>query len=452
MPADQMLETYVLAKILNFKTAIAVAAQIVKPEQFYYEKQSIVYSACVNVFSQGMEVDTVTVTQEIIQLKLISKIGSGFIPEIANYDQFGDFEVMCLTIRDLYMKRETIRLTELFNKQSYDRSIPGYDIVSDIINDFTTMQDKLYNNSTKNIKDTNHEVISKMGDADKIGLSTGFEIIDEQTNGLLAPDLTVIAAGPGEGKSLFALNIAETVSKKHGVLFFSLEMKREQIVERLQSKATGYSVKELRRCEYYHHESNSFKKIDKADVTRLTNDIDHLNLFIHDSGLDSYTDIGAITKSELKRKNIKLVIIDYLQIIPMGDASKKTRDQMIGEVTRHLKLLAMKLNIPIIILSQVNRQKGRKKYGLSDLRESGNIEQDADNVWFIFRPDKHGLIDYEIESSPILVDKKTAVISIAKNRAGSLCELQMRFDGHKSKFYQSETETLTPNENANLPF
>jgi len=229
-------------------------------------------------------------------------------------------------------------------------------------------------------------------DGQELGLQTGFDNIDSLMSGLCAPDLTVVAAGPGEGKSTFALNIADNVAAKYPdgeVLFFSLEMKASQIVYKLLSSEFDIAVSDVRK-----------------------------NVKL----------VGA-------KKKISLVVIDYLQLL--GSGAGKTYSNRNNEITfisRKIKQLAMSENVPILSLSQLNREKGRKVYKKSDLRESGAIEQDADNIVFIYRPSEHNLNEYNFGEGLVDADESDAAIIVDKCRLGQRGIFRMKFNGTCSRF------------------
>ena len=262
-------------------------------------------------------------------------------------------------------------------------------------------------------------------DGQELGLQTGFDNIDSLMSGLCAPDLTVVAAGPGEGKSTFALNIADNVAAKYPdgeVLFFSLEMKASQIVYKLLSSEFDIAVSDVRN---------------KVGATKLlsTKITERKNLQIIDDGSMDIDKLCAFVKLVGAKKKISLVVIDYLQLL--GSGAGKTYSNRNNEITfisRKIKQLAMSENVPILSLSQLNREKGRKVYKKSDLRESGAIEQDADNIVFIYRPSEHNLNEYNFGEGLVDADESDAAIIVDKCRLGQRGIFRMKFNGTCSRF------------------
>ena len=439
-PQDTYTEAFILSKII-MENQIGTVAMILKPEDFYLEIHSVIFAACLNVFISGADVDMLSCRNELIKLEKLDFIGGiHFLTQLTQkFYTTNDIEAMSYLIRDISIKRKVITLCHDKINEAYENSTYGFQILADTLSDIETIQESIFSRETKDFKSGISEVTDRIGKEAIRGFSTGIPEIDEATNGVIAPDLITIAAQPGEGKSVLAINLAQSFAEQgHPGMFFSLEMKQVQRAERFVSRATGYSVKELRRSEYYCPQDRCVKPINPETVKKMSRKIESLPVHFHDSGLDSYLDIGGIVKAEMARKNIRWVIIDYLQLIPVPGKAQ-TRDIEIGKITRYLKILAMKLNIPIIILSQVNRQRGRKKYVLQDLRESGNIEQDSDGVWFIYRPLMHGQEFYEVNGDDIDVNENTAVLQIEKWRTGVPgTQIHLKFDGKISEFKSAE--------------
>jgi replicative DNA helicase len=459
LPQDTYTEAYIISKILA-SNAIGTVAIILKIEDFYKEEHQIIYSACLNVFIEGQNVDLLSCRNELIKLEKLDEVGGILFLQklIQEHYTYSDVEAMAYLIRDLSIKRKLIYLCHEKIKLAFENSSYGYQLLGEFQNEVDGIQESLFSKEAKDFKSGIKEVTDRIGKDPIIGYPTGINNFDEATNGVLAPDLIVIAAQPGEGKSVLAINWAESMAMQgHAGMFFSLEMKQTQIIERYVSRITGYSVKELRRSEYWCDKEKCIKKIDPVLVKELSRKIETLPIHFHDSGLDSYMDIGAIIKAEVIRKKLKWIIIDYLQLVPVPSGKGQSRDVEIGKITRFLKILAMKMNLPIIILSQVNRQRNRKKYCLQDLRESGNIEQDADGVIFIFRPKMHGHEIYECNGDEIQVDQTTAILQIEKWRAGEPgTQIQVKFYGKTSEFKEmpkTQYENIIKIEkDDNLPF
>lgn len=459
-PQDTYTECFILSKIL-VNNAIGTVALILKPDDFYSESHNIIFSSCLNIFIEGHNVDLLSCRNELIKLGQLEKVGGIHYLQkiIQDHYTFHDIESMSYLIRDISIKRKVIQLCTNQIKLAFENSSYGHQLLSDTLSSIEEIQESLFSKDTKDFKAGIKDVTDRIGKKSIKGFSTGFTELDEAINGVLQPDLITIAAQPGEGKSVLAINIAQSMAEEGNAgMFFSLEMKQDQIIERFISRVTGYSVKELRRGEYFCETNKCIKSIDPLFVKQLSKKIEDLPIHFHDAGLDSYLDIGAIVKAEITRKKIKWVIIDYLQLVPVISKGSQSRDVEIGKITRFLKILAMKLEIPIIILSQVNRKRGREKYVLQDLRESGNIEQDSDQVWFIYRPTIHGKEGtYSLQGEEMFIDEKTAILQLEKCRSAAPgTNLILEFHGKTSEFKSIDKSNISQvnflNDANGLPF
>lgn len=437
-PQDTFTECFILSKILTGEN-IGTVALILKADDFYLEKHQLIYSACLNIFIEGQNVDLLSCRNELIKLEKLDYIGGIiYIQEIINKNYTPhDIEAMSYLIRDLSIKRKLIKLCYDSANASFQANNYGFQLLSDFQHEIDNIQESIISNDSQDLKSILKEIRDDQTKEAIFGYTTGIEELNNATNGIKAPEFTVIGAGTGEGKSVFALQMAYSMAKDgHAGIFFTFEMDKKEVTKRLVSRETGYSTTEIDQKEYWCSESKSKKPTSKDLIFKKTTDLDNLPIHFHDSGLESYLDIGAIVKAELTRKKIKWVIIDYLQLIPFGSGKAQSRDIEIGKMTKYLKSLTQKLKIPIIALSQVNRGKNRKKYFLNDLRESGSIEQDANNVFFIFRPIRHGLPFFEMDDGQTIeVTEHTTILQVEKQRSGKPnVNILLDFHGKTSEF------------------
>lgn len=430
MPQDLLAEETVLANCLSSNDLFYAAARYLQPFDFYNEKHITIFNAMVRLYVNSVKVDLLTVITNLRENNELQKIGGQ--EEIINlsskYQGQTDLQYLCEKIKDCSLKRQAIKISHETIKKAFDDSTNGFELTSDTINAY----EEIFNTSKGTTETTFAEEVRKSAaiiknSKDDYGIKTGFTSLDHRIGSMLPQELIIIASGPGEGKSTFAFNIANHVAKTQGgVLFFTLEMSKHEMALKYLSTVTNQSVKDIR-----------FNKFEALVNTAVADeDLDKTNIHIYDQGLESIHDIVSIAKSEKKIKNIKLIIIDYLQLIPGGNLKKfGTREQEISYVTRKLKLLATDIGLPVIALSQVSRQKGRQSYNLSDLRESGAIEQDANTVIFIWRPIAHNMSFYTPMSGfDEPADPNDAFIKIAKQRMGELDEWKIKFSGQASKF------------------
>lgn len=463
-PQDTFTECFILSKILS-NNQIGTVALILKPDDFYLESHNLIYSACLNVFIEGQNVDLLSCRNELIKLEKLEAVGGiHYLTKIVqDHYTFHDVEAMACLIRDLSIKRKVIKLCTEKIKVAFENSSHGYELLSETMNSIDEIQESLISKDIQDLKSILKEIREDQNKEAIFGYTTGIKELDEATNGIKAPEFTIIGAGTGEGKSVFGLQLATAMAEQgHSGIFFTFEMDKKEVTKRLVSRKTGYSTTEIDQKEYWCNESQTKKPTSTALIYEKTLELENLPIHFHDSGVDSYLDIGSIIKAELKRKKIKWVIIDYLQLIPPGTSSKsQTRDQEISKMTKYLKSLTQKLKIPIIALAQVNRGKNRKKYSLNDLRESGSIEQDANNVFFIFRPIRHDLNFYELDDEQTIdVTEYTAILQVEKQRSGKPnVNILLEFHGKTSEFKSTKQDqtnssplptTLTNDES--LPF
>jgi replicative DNA helicase len=333
-----------------------------------------------------------------------------------------------------------IRISNEIIETAYKDSTDVFDLLDEA-------ESKLYDVTQGNIKKSSEtaqnlvlEAKKRIEDISKreglSGVSTGFEKLDKLTSGWQPSDLIIIAARPGMGKTALTLSMARNmaVTKEIPVAFFSLEMSSVQLITRLISSETGLSSEKLRTGKLADHEWQQLN----VKVT----DLEKAPLFIDDTPSLSIFDLRAKARRLSSQHGIKLIIVDYLQLMTAGSSSKAgNREQEISMISRNLKALAKELDIPVIALSQLSRavetRGGTKRPMLSDLRESGAIEQDADIVSFIYRPEYYNIDEWDDEERT--PSQGQAEFIVAKHRNGGLDNIRMKFVGHLGKFEDLDT-------------
>jgi len=457
-PQDILMEELVIGGIIIDSAAFNRVTHLITSESFYLEKHQILFNAFNELNLNRYPIDLATVHAQLKETGKLETIGGiAYIFELTNkVASTANIEYHAYVIADLHMKRKIAEASVNLLNGTYDGNLLEMAKEASKLIDRYVSKGK---EKEKDICEVYDDLITDIGTKQIVGLSTGFKEVDDATNGILPPELTTIAAGPGEGKSVFALNVSKKVALDKIVLFFTLEMNKRQLVERLISDFTGYSVTELRKGEYYDYKSQRLEKIDKEYVRIKSIEIKNLNLKIIDKNIHSMNHIISRIKIENESLNegeeIGLVVIDYLQLVPTGEGKNKTRDQLIGENSRALKQTCLELNIPIWQLSQVSRDKARQRYRLEDLRESGSIEQDSDNVWFIYRPYKHNRDEFAYNGDKLYTEKEDAFLQVEKQRSGTLGDIRLTFDGRGSKFknYVDNSQPFTmEKEDINTPF
>ena len=433
-PNDVDAEQAVIGSMLTDKDAVIAAIELLKEEDFYREDNKTIYSAILNLYNRSEPIDIITLKSELTAMGMFEKIG-GFeyivglpekVPTTANVDKYINI------VKEKSELRRLIKTANEIIEQGYDPT----ENIDDIMNNaekkiFNIMQDKDqkgYSPIKDVLVDTFTELEQLYNQKQHVtGVPTGFIDLDYKTAGLHNSDLVLIAARPAMGKSAFALNLATNAAVKANVpvVLFSLEMSKEQMVNRIL-------------CSEAMVDSNKVRtgKIDDEDWIKLANTMGELSeapIYIDDTPGISINEIRAKCRKLKLEKNIGMVVIDYLQLVQgSSKRSQGSREQEISEISRSLKILAKEINVPVIALSQLSRapeQRPDHRPMLSDLRESGAIEQDADIVMFLYRD------DYYNEDSE---DKGLAEVILAKHRAGSTGTVKLVWLGNYTKFANME--------------
>ena len=433
-PNDVEAEQAVIGSMLTDRDAVISAIEVLKEEDFYREDNKTIYEAILNLYNRSEPIDIITLKAELTSMGMFDKIGGleyivGLpekVPTTANVEKYISI------VKEKSELRRLIKAANEIIEQGYDPT----ENIDDIMNSaekkiFNIMQDK-DQKSYSPIKDVLIDAFTELEQLYNqkqhiTGVPTGFIDLDYKTAGLHNTDLILIAARPAMGKSAFALNIATNAALKAKVpaVLFSLEMSKEQMVNRIL-------------CSEAMVDSNKVRtgKIDDDDWIKLADtmgDLSEAPIYIDDTPGISINEIRAKCRKLKLEKNIGLVVIDYLQLVQgSSKRAQGSREQEISEISRSLKILAKEINVPVIALSQLSRapeQRPDHRPMLSDLRESGAIEQDADIVMFLYRD------DYYNEDSE---DKGLAEVIVAKHRAGSTGTVKLVWLGNYTKFANME--------------
>jgi len=432
------LEEAVLGAIMIDKKGVDEVIDILQPEAFYRDAHQFIFEAIFQLFTDSQPIDLLTVSA---QLKKNGKL------EIAG----GDYYLIQLTqkiassahiefhsriILQKYIQRSLIKISSEIIEEAYDESTDVFDLLDHA-------ESRLYEVTQGNIKRSSETAQSLVMQAKKrieeisnkdglSGIPTGFHKLDQVTSGWQPSDLIIIAARPGMGKTAFVLSMARNmaIDSQSPVAIFSLEMSSVQLITRLISSETGLSSEKLRTGKLEKHEWEQ--------LSVKVRDLEKAPLYIDDTPSLSIFDLRAKARRLASQHGIKLIIIDYLQLMTAGGAGKGggNREQEISTISRNLKALAKELGVPVIALSQLSRavetRGSSKRPLLSDLRESGAIEQDADIVSFIYRPEYYKIEEWDDEGH--LPTQGQAEFIIAKHRNGSLENIRLKFIGSLGKF------------------
>lgn len=432
-PHDLEAEQAVIGSMLTDKEAVISAIESLSDSDFYREDNRLIYSAIMNLYNRGDAIDIITLKSELSSMGKLEAVGGleylaelpEKVPTTANVDKYikiveekSSLRTLIRTANELITlgydpTQEVDELMDNAEKKIFgvmqNRNQKSYSSMKDILVDTFIELEELYNRK---------EHVT--------GVPTGFIDLDYKTAGLHGSELILVAARPAMGKSAFALNIATNaaVRAKTPVAIFSLEMSKEQMANRIL-------------CSEALVDSNKVRtgKVEDDDWTKLAEAsgiLSEAEIFIDDTPGISIMEIRAKCRKMKLEKNIGLVVIDYLQLVQGSNKRAGSREQEIAEISRSLKILAKEINVPVIALSQLSRapeQRPDHRPMLSDLRESGSIEQDADLVMFLYRDDY-----YNQDSEK----KNVAEVILAKHRAGSTGTIELAWLGNYTKFANLE--------------
>ncbi len=428
MPNDTLAEQAVLGSMLADKDAVMSAVEVLKPDDFYREDHKEIYAAMFELYSLGKHIDSITLADQLKLRGTLEKVGSrqyiamliDNVPTTLNVENYVKIVEEKSVIRQLIKTGQEILQMGYAQTEEVDAIIEQTEKkVFDVLQNRNT---KNYS-SIKEILITAFDTIENMyQNKNKVsGIESGFIDLDAKISGLNPSDLLIVAARPAMGKSSFVLNIATYVAmhQKTPVMIFSLEMSKEQMVNRILASESEIDSMKLRNADLT---SEDWLKLGAS-----SGKLSEIPLYIDDTPGLSSAELRAKCRKAKLEKDIGLVIVDYLQLMESKTKSQ-SRQQEISEISRSLKILAKELQVPVIALSQLSRASEARadhKPMLSDLRESGSIEQDADIVMFIHREDYY---------DPDTEKKNVAEIIIAKNRSGSTGTVELAWLGQYTKF------------------
>jgi len=437
------LEEAVLGAIMLEKDAIIAVMDIIRPESFYKEAHQKIYKAVLDLSQELQPIDILTVTEELRKRDELDIVGGPFyITQLASkVSSAAHIEYHARIIAQKHIQRELIRVSTEIQGRAYDDSIDVNDLIDFSESELFKVAEGNIKKETTKINLIIQEALSQIEEAGKredglSGVPSGYTKLDRVTSGWQRSDLVIIAARPSMGKTAFVLSMTRNMAIDHnqGVALFSLEMSSVQLVNRLIVSETELASDKIRngRLEPFEWEQLEYK------IKRLV----EANIYIDDTPAISVFELRAKCRRLMSQQKVDIIIIDYLQLMTGPTETKGNREQEVSMISRSLKGIAKELNVPIIALSQLNRsvemRSGTKRPQLSDLRESGAIEQDADMVLFIHRPEKYGFIEDE-EGNSLL---GMAEIILAKHRNGALADIKLRFRNELAKFEDLEEDFI----------
>jgi len=429
-PHNIHAEKSVLGGLLIDAGAITEVAEILQPAHFYYNENRLIFEAVLLLFEKSKPIDVITVAAELKEQGTLKQTGGkeyiseliDIVPTSAYVKQYAEI------VKNCYLKRTLITVASKLVEQSFDETGDVRDLLNSAETDIFALSQAFLHRDFIELKDILAESFERLEEFMKSegqmrGIPTGFSSLDAKLAGLQDSNLIILAARPGVGKTTFALNMAMHIAlkEKKPIGFFSLEMSKEELVDRLLVGQADIDAWKLKTG-----------KLSDEDYMRLTQAMGELSeapIYIDDTPGTSILEMRTKARKLTIEKGLKLIIVDYLQLATPGKRME-SRVQEVSFISQSLKNLARELKVPVIALSQLSRaieHRGEKKPQLADLRESGSIEQDADIVMFL----------YSDEDNDELMDqsKRMMKLLIAKHRNGPTGEIELVFRGDRVRFF-----------------
>ncbi len=436
------MEEAVLGAMLIDKDGLSKINETLHADSFYKQAHRQIFQAAQELYESSQAVDLLTVREALRKKNELDEVGGiSYLAYLSNkVSTSANAEYYARIIQQKYIYRELIRGCGQTIADSYEDSKDVFEVLSDAEK---LIYDISQDNLRKGVKDAGylaHKLLKEINqlaekEDDVTGVTTGFIDLDKMTNGWQKSDLVIIAARPGMGKTSFTLGLTRNAALNgRGVAFFSLEMNSSQLMQRLVSVQSEIPLEKFRKGKLDDHE---WPKLE-AGVEKLGG----LPIYVDDTPGITINELRSKCRRLKMQKDIGMIIIDYLQLMTGSNSKNGTREQEISSISRALKGIAKELDVPVLALSQLSRavetRSANKRPMLSDLRESGAIEQDADIVIFLYRPEY-----YDSQDGPAgEFDGQTEII-IQKHRNGALGSVNLKFIPHLTKFVDADTEMLS---------
>ncbi len=424
-PSSEEAEVCVLGSVLIDNDAVLAVSEFLRPEHFYNFNYGKIYEAMMKLYENRMPIDIVTVAEKLKEFKILKKIGGkGFltrlaseVPTAANVESYG------YIIKSLSAKRELISAAGRISEKAFDDGLPADQLLDIAEQEIFSLSQKHLKTIPTSLKEVLTASFDRLDELQKMGtglrgVPSGFKALDNLLAGMQDSNLLILAARPGVGKTAFGLNIARfvAVEKKLPVCFFSLEMSKEELVDRLLVRQGLIDAWKLK--------TGQLSATDFDALSEAMGILAEAPLYIDDTPGMTVTELRTKARRLQIDKGIKLIIVDYLQL--MHGSTRDNRVQEVSEISQGLKNLARELKVPILALAQLSRameaRGGRPR--LSDLRESGSIEQDSDVVFFLHREDEE--------------NREMVTCSIEKHRNGPTGSFSLYFNGKQVSFFDVE--------------
>lgn len=457
-PFDENLEQAVLGAILIEKDAIIKVHKQFSPEIFYKEENSLIAEAILKLYSEYRKIDLMTVMNELMKVGKLDAVGGPFYLTGLTDRVVSSFHIEdhIEIIKSHYIARKQIEIYQTKSKDLYDRR-DAYDVSNEVSGALIALQEDSYSENEYSMADLARKSIDKREKngnkkIEFIGYSTGIKALDRALLGIKEPDLTIIAGRPAMGKTAVALTLAKNLASQVPVTIFSLEMSAEQLYGRLLSSESNIQSKKIK--------TNDLSQREREYLTYADQALSKENIYINDTpaiNIDKFRSVAMIHK---RKYNTGVIIIDYLGLMKGNTKGQGNSTAEVTEITNKLKRVAKELKIPIIALAQLNRGVESRKEEmyrprLADLRDSGSIEQDADNIIFLWRPEYYGLKEPITirEYSRDFLPEKFLMFIIAKCRDGETKNVPSEIDLSKMQIKDHpDIAYLFVNQKDELPF
>lgn len=434
LPSDKNIEKEVIACLIMEPNFIYQAMEKLFEDIFYQDDHKQVFIAAKSLYDRNQTVDLLSISQKLKEMDSYIKI-----PELAmmtnRMTSSASMDTHIMILSEMYLKRQAIKISQETESSAYKPETDAFNIMQETGLKIDNSLERILTGKTKDLTYFGMKVLEQHSEVKKtgvIGLKTGLQEIDANICGLVPPDLIIIAARPGQGKTALALTITYNTSILSDVpcAWFSLEMDGVQLVRRLAAMDSGISHDKIRTGKTTEEEERKLHN----SIAKIT---EKGKIYIEDRTSINIRDIKTRANILKRKHGIKYIVVDYLQLMESVDPKNKVREQVISEISRNLKLIAKELEMPVIALSQLSRnveQRPDKMPQMSDLRESGAIEQDADSIILLMRPETYDMME------PVEIGKHTydvkdlTIVKFAKNRHSEPRNTVMTFRGNMMKF------------------
>ncbi|MCC5937024.1 MAG: replicative DNA helicase [Lunatimonas sp.] len=440
------LEEAVLGALMLEKDALTAVVDILSADSFYKDSHKVIYEAILDLFNEGEPIDILTVTNQLRKNGKLELAGGAFhVTDLTSkVSSAANIEYHARIVTEQAMKRNMIKIASDIQREAFEDTTDVFELLDKMEQSLFELSEtnikKNYSDMRSIMREAIGELESKKGQKDGLtGVPSGFTALDRVTAGWQKSDLVIIAARPAMGKTAFVLSVLRNAAVDHNrpVAIFSLEMSSVQLVNRLISSEAELDSEKIKKGNLADYEWQQ--------LIHKTSKLSTSPLFVDDTPALSILELRAKCRRLKAQNDIQLIVIDYLQLMSGdskgGSGGSGNREQEISSISRALKKIAKELNVPVIALSQLSRavetRGGDKRPQLSDLRESGAIEQDADIVMFLYRPEYYGITEDEDGNSTAGVGE----VIIAKHRNGALENVKLRFIGKYTKFTDLELNT-----------